>query len=820
MAFSTIGLLIDRLDDEYASSLTFAFHDEVCGRGMRFLCFVGHALSPPGHTENASNIAYRLASAQVLDGLIVVSLGTQSSFQDQRAYLERYRPLPMCTLVMSCDGIPNVSVDNAAGMRDAVRHLILVHGRRSIAFVRGPEGFPDADLRYQGYVAALAEAGVPLDLQRVVAGDFTKESGKAAVEVLLDQRGVELDALVGANDGMAAGAMLELAARGLRIPEDVAICGFDDVEESRFSNPPISSVRQPWRARARAAVELLLAQHTGHSVENQLVAAEFVPRRSCGCGVDFEALALTRGGGLERRVLNWDWRKATASGLVRDLGLRGIQLTDAPARGLVECYWEEIEGRRNGGFLLLLEQELAEQLLERSSLSAWYHGLARLRGDVLDRLEPGLETRAKAEGLMHAAFERVSYAAERQQALRRLEFERQGRMLVLAGQATSTAFDTDGMSAPLRQQLPELGIPRFYVCQYETEPKLHELPARARLAIVHDCQQAGPAPAHLEFDTRLLVPSGLWPEQIALGFVIEALHFQGESLGFALFQIGPRQGTIYMALREQLSAAFKGVGLVKQVAQRALQREQAERARMQEELRIARRVQVSILPTHWQVQGLDVAAAMLPGQLPGADYFDIRPDATGAWLALGSVRGGGLGAGLMIPMLQSILASLCQSLSTFEPLPLLHTSLLVLQENVEVRMRERQYVNLLVARYSRSGRVQFAADFEGVTLCPWHGSPFRPETSVVGESPQGEALLGGEFQLSPHDLLLLYTQGLTRSSDFEDAPIGDERIGRELERNRASSVEKIRDDMLSTVQRWSGKRADLSVIVGRRLGPG
>jgi hypothetical protein len=88
-----------------------------------------------------------------------------------------------------------------------------------------------------------------------------------------------------------------------------------------------------------------------------------------------------------------------------------------------------------------------------------------------------------------------------------------------------------------------------------------------------------------------------------------------------------------------------------------------------------------------------------------------------------------------------------------------------------------------------------------------------------GESPGGEPLLAGEFQLSPHDLLVLYTQGLTRSSDFEDAPVGEEAIGRELEKHRAAPVETIRDGVLGTVQRWSGKRADLSVIVGRRVGP-
>jgi len=820
MAVPTIGLLIDWLDNDYASALTFAFHDEVCRRGMRFLCFVGHALSAPGQPPESSNIAYRLASSHVLDGLVIVSLGNQCPVAAQHAFIAGYRPLPMCTLAFTCEGIPSITVDNTAGMRDAVTHLVNVHERRRIAFIRGPEGIEDADHRYRGYLDALCDARVPFDPELVVTGDFTRGSARRAVRRLLDERGVRFDALVAANDAMAASALLELTSRGLRVPEDVAICGFDDVEDSRFADPPISSVRQPWRARARFAVEALLAQREGREAPSQVVAAEFVPRRSCGCGVRFDAPRHTGHRGLEMRVANWDWRKATALGLARDLNLHGIQLGDEPARALCECFWEEAEDEREGGFMLLLEQELSAHLLEQASLSAWYHALARLRRDVLERLTGKDSARARAENLMHAAVERVSYATERQQALRRLEFERQGRQLALAGQATSTAFDLEGISASLRQQLPELGVPSFYVSHYEAGAGDAALPARSRLVIAHSVELDRVPAQGIEFDTRQLVPNAAWSDTAALGFVVEALHFQDERLGFALFEIGPTQGAIYVAVREQLSAALKGAALVRQVAQRALQREQAERARMQEELRIARRVQVSILPTRWQIAGLDVAAAMLPGQLPGADYFDIRPDADGAWLAVGSARGGGLGPGLIVPMLQSIVASLCQNSSQLEPLDLVFTALLALRENVEVRMRQRQHVNLLVARYQRSGRVRLAGDYEGVTLCPWHGSPARPELSLVGESPQGEPLFGADFQLAPHDLLLLYTQGLTRSSDFEDAPIGDERIGRELEKNRASPVEKIRDDMLSTVERWSGKRADLSVIVGRRLGPG
>lgn len=819
MALSTIGLLIDWLDNDYAGSQAFAFHDEVCGRGLRFLCFVGHGLSPPGQPADSSNLAFRLASARAVDGLVVMSLGTRAPLDYVKRYIEQFRPLPLCTLAAPCDGAPHVSVDNAAGVRDAVQHLISAHGRRRVAFIRGPLGLPAADERFAGYEQTLVAHGMPLDPELIASGDFTRRAGADAIRLLCDERRAPFDALVAANDCMAAGAMAELTRRGLQVPRDVAVVGFDDIEDARFANPPISTVRQPWRALARAAVDVLLEQSAGQPASDRVVSAEFVARRSCGCGVTFEPVERSAIGVFSRRVANWDWRKAAAAALTRELAQHGLRLEDAPARALCECLWQELDGEREGGFMLLLEHELSEQLAGRPSVSAWYHGLARLRLDMRERLEANAAALAKAEALIHSAIERVSYAAERQQALRRLAFERQCRLLVLAGQATSTAFNTDNINLLLRQQLPELAVRRFYVLAYEPSSEGLDLPERSRLVLAQSDGAPHAPSAQQEFDTLDLLPRGAWPEEQGLGFVVEPLHFQDEQLGYAIFQIGPRQGAIYMALREQLSTALKGAGLVQQVAQRALQREQAERARMQEELRIARRVQISILPTRWQIQGLDVAASLLPGQLPGADYFDVRPDAGGAWLCVGSVRGGGLGPGLIVPMLQSIVASLCQSGARRDPTGLLAAALEVLQQNVEKRMRQRQVVNLFVARYELSGLLRFAGDFEGVMLCPWHGSPFRPEWSIRGESPGGEPLLAGEFRLSPHDLLLLYTQGLTRSSDFEDAPVGEEAIGRELEKNRAAPVETIRDGVLGTVQRWSGKRADLSVIVGRRMGP-
>ena len=214
------------------------------------------------------------------------------------------------------------------------------------AFVRGPIGSPDADQRYAGYEAALSDHGVALDPSLVVLGDFTRHAGAEAVRLLSDERNSGFDALVAANDGMAAGALPELSRRGLRVPRDIAVVGFDDIEDSRFSNPPISSVRQPWRGLARAAVDALLEQRAGRAAPDRQVPTEFVPRRSCGCGVTFERVERSSVGAFSRRVANWDWRKATAAALGRELAQHGLRLDDAPARALVECFWQEVDGAR------------------------------------------------------------------------------------------------------------------------------------------------------------------------------------------------------------------------------------------------------------------------------------------------------------------------------------------------------------------------------------------------------------------------------------------------------------------------------------------
>ncbi|NED95319.1 LacI family transcriptional regulator [Phytoactinopolyspora alkaliphila] len=183
--------------------------------------------------------------------------------------------------------VDHVSIDNVAASREVVRHLIS-NGRRRIALIGmiSHEGVGTAALRFQGYLEALAEAGLAPSPELVLpAGPWNRSAGAEATNRLLDS-GVEFDAVFGLNDTLALGALRALLSRGIRVPNDVAVAGFDDIEETRFSTPTLTTVDPGRDQIARTAVELLVSRMKGQNdeVRPREIFADYAlhPRQSTG----------------------------------------------------------------------------------------------------------------------------------------------------------------------------------------------------------------------------------------------------------------------------------------------------------------------------------------------------------------------------------------------------------------------------------------------------------------------------------------------------------------------------------------------------------
>lgn len=155
---------------------------------------------------------------------------------------------------------PHVTAANLEGGASAARHLLAV-GRRRPLVLTGPLRFGCVRDRLDGFRAAFAESGHPLEAALVVESDFTEAGGREAVRHLLE-RGLDFDAVFAHNDLAAMGAMAALRATGLRVPEDVAIVGFDDIPMARLTQPPLTTVRQPMREMGELAARMLLARLT------------------------------------------------------------------------------------------------------------------------------------------------------------------------------------------------------------------------------------------------------------------------------------------------------------------------------------------------------------------------------------------------------------------------------------------------------------------------------------------------------------------------------------------------------------------------------
>jgi response regulator RpfG family c-di-GMP phosphodiesterase/signal transduction histidine kinase len=218
-----------------------------------------------------------------MDGIVVT--GSALSFLPPDAY---DRIVAHCLTMKAVSinaklpgGVPMIDSDSHAAIRDLVLHLG-GHGRKRIAFITGPDGFPESRERFDGYREALSILGYPYDEALVGHGRYTSLSGATALEGIMSAA-KDIDAVVASNDDMALGAMTWALERGYRVPEDIAFAGFDDIDAARASKPALASADASIGKQGRAAVDALFGLIAGKQVSDRRLRCAIAPRESCGC---------------------------------------------------------------------------------------------------------------------------------------------------------------------------------------------------------------------------------------------------------------------------------------------------------------------------------------------------------------------------------------------------------------------------------------------------------------------------------------------------------------------------------------------------------
>lgn len=267
----TIGLVVTTVADPFAGEVVCGVEDAANIHG--YSVFLADSNTDP---EREKKVVRELAERRV-DGILVQSSRVGA------LYLTMLREMNV-PIVLVNDQYPgefvhSVMIANEPGMRAAAEHLIAL-GHRRIAFLGDRNGYQSDTERLAGYRVAMEAAGIAAMPELVVRGDGKPEAAAQAMETLLSLAEPPT-AVCCYNDMSALGAVRAIRARGLRIPEDISVTGFDDLFFAAYMNPPLTTVHQPMRRMGRLAMESLIKLMAGEASVNQIrIDAKLVERES------------------------------------------------------------------------------------------------------------------------------------------------------------------------------------------------------------------------------------------------------------------------------------------------------------------------------------------------------------------------------------------------------------------------------------------------------------------------------------------------------------------------------------------------------------
>jgi LacI family transcriptional regulator len=265
-----LGLIVSEITNPFFPELIQGFEDVAVESGYEIL------VSSTNYDTKRMSLCIRRMLERKAEGVAVMTFGIEEPLLDQLA--ERNIPMVFVDVGPDRPGISLLKVDYHHGIRQGVQHLAAL-GHRNIAFISGPARLRSAQSRVSAFSQSLKECGIVLHPEWLAEGDHTLEGGIAAMEKLLNSSR-RPTAVMCSNDLTAIGVLHKAFRAGLRVPDDLSVIGFDDIDMARATIPPLTSIQMSRLELARAAVTALRAHvegtttHREYNIDTQLVVRE------------------------------------------------------------------------------------------------------------------------------------------------------------------------------------------------------------------------------------------------------------------------------------------------------------------------------------------------------------------------------------------------------------------------------------------------------------------------------------------------------------------------------------------------------------------
>ena len=460
-------MLVDWCEEQYQLSMIHGVSDYAKENDLNFLCFEGGGIQAPFEYESRRNIVYDLVNNQIIDGLVILSpsIGHYVDYTAITKFCSKFISMPLVSIALAIPNTHSVITDNFGGMRDLIAHFIKVHDCRNFAFIKGPESSQDARDRFNSFQETLLDFGIRPDPNLIVDGNFVADSGEAAIRTLLDERKAEFDVVIAANDNMALGALHELNARGIKVPEEVSLAGFDNLDFSVHTEPPLTTVSYSLYNLGWRAAETLI-----HLIQNKevpretILPANLIIRRSCGCF----SHQLNRTA-LDVPELEQESSHVTISKHKHRILAHVIEQThyyfnnkeDINFNGMIEklfdAFLQEFTSARQGSFLKELSAVFENTAWVSRDIFTWQSVITELRRNLLPYLYD-LDDISLVENLWHQARVLIGSKALIQEKLSYQQYIKANQIINTLREELLFTLDQTQIFNILASKLPDLGI--------------------------------------------------------------------------------------------------------------------------------------------------------------------------------------------------------------------------------------------------------------------------------------------------------------------------------------------------------------------------
>lgn len=506
------------------------------------------------------NFGYDLIDIENFNGFIFSggTMGNNIPINEYKNFLQRFSRKPCISIGSTADLYPEFISDNEAGMQDILNHLIDKHNYKHIAFVTGAEGNEDADKRFDTYKKALKSSKIPINEDFIYHGNWTKESGAAAVKTFLDERKIKPEVIVCSNDLMAIGVLKELDKRRISVPYDIAVTGFDDIDDSSAVLPALTTVKQPIYKLGQLAAENLI-----NLIENKVIphknilSAEPKFRQSCGCVISIHN-SKTSYSENSKPLLDPDIIKKNCYSIINEVQSTFKSMKEEKLIATYKAFFAEILENEGGIFLDSLSRSLRDSFIAFDDIRSWQYIVTELRKILYAN---NLENKQiqTGEDLLHIARVHINEASvQLQKRIKMKDRDKTNKILQISGNIT-TSFTLEDLGINFKKLLPEIDVPAAFICLFENKRDLETATLYVNYDEATDWKFSD---SERVFPSKNILPESYFREKNNIKLIIYPICFRSNQLGYMVFEQKTLDGVVYENIMSQMHNTIQRIELL------------------------------------------------------------------------------------------------------------------------------------------------------------------------------------------------------------------------------------------------------------------